>query len=270
MEKTNNYLEDHLVELQAKGKLFFLMNDLKKAFPKYSTNALQMNIKRLSKKNKVRFLMKGFYLIIPPEYYYRKVLPPELFIDSLFKSLERPYYLGLLSASVLHGASHQQAMESYVFINKPSLRQTNVEGIRINYIVKANIPQFGIEKRKTETGYINISSPELTAIDLVEFQHWIGRLNRASTVLHELSEEMSCEKLKAVLQNNFSISVLQRLGYILDCVLQKEELSMVIKNYLSDKKLFRVALKSNSKKEGFPAHPVWKIIENHKIETDFN
>ncbi|MEI7812645.1 MAG: type IV toxin-antitoxin system AbiEi family antitoxin [Ignavibacteria bacterium] len=270
MEKIYNYLENHLSEIQAKGKLFFLMNDLKKAFPEYSSNALQMNIKRLSKKNKVRFLMKGFYLIISPEYYYRKVLPPELFIDPLFKSLGRSYYLGLLSASVLHGASHQQAMESYVFINKPALRQTNTEGIKINYIVKSNTPQFGIEKRKTETGYINISGPELTAVDLVEFQNWIGGLNRASTVLHELSEEMSSEKLKAVLQNDFSFSVLQRLGYILDCVLKREELSSVIKTYLKDKKIFRVPLKTNSKKEGFPVHPFWKIIENHKIETDFN
>ena len=270
MEKIYNYLENHLLEIQAKGKLFFLLQDLRKVFPDYSVNALQMNLKRLSKKNKVRFLMKGFYLIIPPEYFFRKILPPELFIDPLFKYLERPYYLGLLSASALHGASHQQAMETYLFITKPPIRSTNVEGLKINYLVRSTIPQVGVVKRKTETGYINISSPELTAVDLIQFQHRVGGLNRVATLLYELSEEMSAEKLKEVLKNNFSLSVLQRLGYILDCVLHKEDLSLVIKDFLLDKKIFRIPLKSDLKKEGFPVHPVWKIIENYKIETDFN
>ena len=205
--------------------------------------------------------MKGFYLIIPPEYFFRKILPPELFIDPLFNYLERPYYLGLLSASALHGASHQQAMESYLFITKPAIRPTKVEGLKINYLVRATIPQFGVVKRKTETGYINISSPELTAVDLIQFQHRVGGLNRVTTLLYELSEEMSSANLKEILKNNFSLSVLQRLGYILDCVLHKEDLSLVIKDHLLDKKIFRVPLKADLKKEGFPVHPVWKIIK---------
>ena len=36
-----------------------------------------------------------------------------------------------------------------------------------------------------------------------------------------------------------------------------------------DKRIFRVPLKAGLKKEGFLVHPVWKIIENFKIETDF-
>ncbi len=269
-EINRNYLEDYADEVQADGKLYFNLEDVKKRFNANYQTAIKFSLNKLFKKGKIVSVYKGFYVIVPPEYQHRKILPPELFIDPLFKYLKRPYYLGLLSASVLHGASHQQAMESYVFINKPALRSTKAEGIKINYMVRANLPQFGIEKRKTETGFINISGPELTAIDLIEYQNRIGGLNRASTVLYELSEEMSVEKLIEVLRNNFSSSVLQRLGYILDSILNKKDLSQVIQNYLADKKIFRVPLRPDLKKEGFSVHPVWKIIENHKIETDFD
>jgi predicted transcriptional regulator of viral defense system len=160
-------------------------------------------------------------------------------------------------------------MESYIIINKPPIRTTKVEGLKINYAIKSVMPECGIEKRKTDTGYINISGAELTAVDLVEYQNRIGGVNRAATVLFELSDSMKEEKLLEVLNNDISLSVLQRLGYILDVVLNKKELSAVIKDYLSEKKIFRVALKPDSKKEGFKVHPDWKIIENYKIETDF-
>jgi predicted transcriptional regulator of viral defense system len=268
-EKLYNYLDGHLQELLGDGRMSFAITDLRNNFKEYSLNALQMNLKRLNKKKKIKHIMKGFYVIIPPEYQQRKILPAELFIDGLFKYLGRPYYFGLSSAAIMHGASHQQVMESYIIINKPPIRTTKVEGLKINYAVKSVMPKYGIEKRKTDTGYINISGAELTAMDLVEYQNRIGGLNRTATVLFELSDTMKKEKLLEVLNNDISLSGLQRLGYILDVVLNKKELSAVIKNYLAEKRIFRVALKPNIKKEGFKVHPDWKIIENYKIETDF-
>ena len=265
----HNYLEEYLRNLQANGKLFFTMSDIQNEFSGYSLNALQLNLKRLSRKEKVKFVMKGFYIIIPPEYQHKKILPPELFLDSLFKYLNRPYYIGLLSAAALHGASHQQAMEYYVFINKPPIRPTNVEGIKINYIVKSEFPEHGLGQRKTASGYIYISGPELTALGLVEYQQRVGGLNRVSTILYELSESIHPEKLNEALKNKISLSAIQRLGYILDVILDKKEISSVLKKYLSDKIIFRVPLKPGLKKEGFQVNTDWKIIENYKIETDF-
>jgi predicted transcriptional regulator of viral defense system len=274
-EKEYNYLEQYVLKLQSDGRLSFSLDEIRNQFSSSSEIALKFALNRLSKKNKIVSVYKGFYVIIPPEYSNRKILPPELFIDSLFKFLERPYYLGLLSAAALHGAAHQQPQESYVFINKPPLRSTKVEGIKINYVVKSLLPKVGIEKRKTETGYINISSAELTAIDLVEYQHRVGGLSRVATILHELTEAMSPEKLNDVLQNKFSLSSLQRLGYLLDCVLNKNEFALVIQNHLADKKIFRVPLSSTYKKIGLPVpkgktNLIWKVIENIKIETDFD
>lgn len=268
-EKTRNYLGDYISEVQSKGKIFFTLDDLKGKFSLNYNTALKFALNKLFKKGRIVSVYKGFYVIIPPEYQQRRILPPELFIDALFKYLERPYYLGLLSSAILHGASHQQAMESFVFINKPPIRATKVEGLKINYVVKSEFPQIGIEKRKTDTGQMNISNAALTAFDIVEYQHRIGGLNRVATVLYELTEEIAQEKLNEVLKNNITLSVVQRLGYILDVVLEKKELAEVLKNFVKNKKLFRVPLKSGISKTGFDVHPDWKIIENYHIETDF-
>lgn len=269
IERLYNYLDKYLDNQLGEGKMSFSVNELQKIFSEFSLNALQMNLKRLNKKNKIRHVMKSFYSIIPPEYRQRKIIPPELFIDQLLEYLQRQYYVGLLSAAAMHGASHQQAMEYYVFIYKTPIRPTQVEGLKINYVVKNSIPQYGIDKKKTDAGYINISNPELTAVDLIAYQHRIGGLNRASTVLYELSESMSPDKLNEILNENIPFSVLQRLGYILELVLHKKELAGVIKNYLSNKKIFRIPLKPGKTREGFKVNEDWKVIQNSKIETDF-
>ena len=40
-----------------------------------------------------------------------------------------------------------------------------------------------VRKHKTQTGHINVSCPELTAVDLVENEKSVGGLNRVCTVL---------------------------------------------------------------------------------------
>jgi hypothetical protein len=50
-----------------------------------------------------------------------------------------------------------------------------------------------LEKRKTPSGYVKVSSPELTALDLLQFERHIGGLNRAATVIDELSESIKAE-----------------------------------------------------------------------------
>lgn len=266
---SHNYLENYILEIQSGGKLYFTLEEIKKKFNIEYKTAIKHSLNRLFKLGRIVSVYKGFYIIIPPEYKHQKVLPPALFMDALMRYLQRTYYVGLLSAAIYHGASHQQAQEYFIFIKKPPLRPTKAKGLKINYVVKSVMPLISLDKKKTDAGYLNISNPELTAIDLIEFQHRIGGLNRASTVLYELTESMEQGRFEKVLNGGVSISVIQRLGYLLDVVLERKNLSRVAKNFLSDKKIFRVPLKSGVRKEGFPTHPEWKVIENFKVETDF-
>ncbi len=267
--RNNNYLLSWVEKQQSWGKYVFSLEQVKTDFPDISEQALILALSRLSKKGRVLSVYKGFYLIIPPEYASRGLLPPMLFIDNLMKFVDKPYYVGLLSAAALHGAAHQQPQEFFVMTNSKQLA-THKKGLKINYITKRNITEDLLEKRKTEFGYVNVSNPELTAIDLIYYNNRIGGINRAASVLNELTEVMKPERITGELIETFSVPSIQRLGYILDAVLGQVNLAdkLYSKSQHLKKEFFRQPLKSGEEKTGFPTNDRWKIIINIDIEID--
>ena len=264
-----NYLTKYTEERLASGKLYFTLADLRDEFASHSSSALTSSLNRLSKKGKILSIHKGFYLIIPPDRMTKGILPPSMFVDSLMNYLKRDYYVGLISASAFYGASHQQVQEYFLFINKPPLRGKSKKGLKLNFVVKSKITLVGVEKKKTEAGYLNVSSAELTAIDLVKYQNKIGGINRAVSVISELSEEINISRLKDLLDKEvMSNAPLQRLGYIFE-KLNESDLAEVVFNSLIKKQLFKVPLKNNSNKNGFQLNKKWRIIENVELDLEF-
>lgn len=266
----NIKISDWINSLLARGKNAFSLADVKKEFSSLSDIAIKRSLNRLSGKGNIVSILKGYYLIISPEYIARGILPPTLFIDGLMKFLQRPYYVGLLNAASFYGAAHQQPQEFFVFTSLPALLATQRKGIKINYISVKQIPTKLLEQRKTEAGYINISSPELTASDLVQFEKRIGGLNRAATVLNELTEVMRPEQFNEAFINHIPVKTIQRLGYLLDKVLKQESLA----NHLFEQtqhanlNFFRTPLKNNAPLKGFPTDEKWKVVINTEIEID--
>ncbi len=250
--------------------MFFTLEELKERFDSYSFSALSLALNRMVKKGKIVSFHQGFYLIIPPDRMSKKILPPTLFIDSLMQYLGRDYYLGLLSAAAVYGAQHQQAQECFVFISKPPLRTKSKNGVKINFIVKNNFPQVGIDKISTETGYVKVASPELTILDLVKYQNKIGGINRAALIIEELLEEVDAEKFKKLIEAKvFSVATLQRLGYLLE-KLGLHNLADLLFLQLGDGEYFPVPLRSNLRANGYPVNKKWKVIENVKIEFNLD
>lgn len=267
--RNNNYLLNWIEKQQSWGKYVFSLSQVKTDFPDLSELALKRALDRLSNKERIISVYKGFYLIVPPEYTSRGLLPPMLFIDSLMQFVNKPYYVGLLSAAALHGAAHQQPQEFFV-VTDTKQTTTLKKGLKINYITKKSISGSFLEKRKTEFGYVNVSNPELTAADLVYYHNRIGGINRAASVLNELVEVMKPERVTEELINTLTIPTIQRLGYLLDVVLGQKALAD--KLYTESRKLkkefFRQPLKAGIEKIGFPKDDRWKIIVNTDIEID--
>jgi len=273
MKSTNkhNYLLNWLEKQQSYGKYVFSLEKVKQSFPNVSEQALNLALSRLSRKGRILSIYKGFYLSIPPEYSSRGILPPLLFINQLMHYIGKPYYVGLLSAAALHGAAHQQPQEFFVVTNsKQSLTQK--KGLKINFLVKKKIPENFLEKRKTESGYVYVSNPVMTAADLIYYSNRIGGINRAVNVLSELAEAMKTNNINQELIQNFPTTTLQRLGYILENILQKRQLSEKLYNQLMKRtnKLFMQPLKSGNTAGEFPKNNKWKIIINIDIEIEID
>lgn len=258
-----NYLNKYLTQIRAQGRYAFTLEELKAEFNlPYPT--IKQALYRLKSKKEIAQIRQGFYVIIPPEYSKQGMLPPYLFIDDLMKSLNKPYYVGLLSAAALHGAAHQQPMGYTVIVESPAPR--NITKLKIDFYAKQNFIQDGIVQKKTPAGYINVSSPELTALEFFEYIQKFG-INRITTVLQELAEEMKLALLRKIVKQYPNMAAIQRLGYILDRIITEEKMSDILWKVLNERTYFPVPLSPQKEKKG-EIDNKWKIIKNMEIESD--
>jgi predicted transcriptional regulator of viral defense system len=262
------HLENYLRTLQAKGSYSFTLKQVSENYP-VSAKALRQALFRLQKQSKIASVRRGFYVIVPPEYSAWKILPPLRFIDDLMKFLNKPYYVGLLSSASLHGVSHQQPQVFQVITVKPPLRAIVKKGLKVEFVVKSEIQKIGIELKKTDSGYVKVASPELTALDIILYNKQIGGLSRALTLLTELAEVMNPEKLLALAKEVGNMAVLQRLGYLLAVRLGEEKLAAALFEELKDIDLKAIPLLAGAATKGFSVNKKWKVIENISLQSDF-
>lgn len=213
-------------------------------------------------------LRHKFYLIIPPRYSRTGKLPVELYIDKLFTFLGRKYYLGLYSAAKHYGASHQQIQKEYVLHDQTSLLSISKGAIKLDFFTVSNWPEKNILLRKGDAGMFKISSPSLTAVDLVYHQTKIGGLNRTLSILEELAEEIEFSDIKDLLTWYPHKSVLQRFGFLLNEFGQTPESVELIYEHLSLHKFYPVLLSPKSKQKAGAVTNRWKVDVNIKMESD--
>jgi predicted transcriptional regulator of viral defense system len=207
------HLSTYLDALQAEGNYFITKNQMLKELS-INEPSLKNSISRLFKKHRLISLKHGLYLIVPFEYRNIGAPPPDWFIDQLMKAHEALYYVGLLSAAALNGAAHQQPQVFQVITNKV-LRPIKIGRARIVFYLKKDLKNLPFLQIKTPTGYMAVSTPELTTFDLVSYIKQSGHIHHISTVLLELGEIIDPQKLFNI-ASHFPQSCIQRTGYILD------------------------------------------------------
>jgi predicted transcriptional regulator of viral defense system len=259
-----NTLEEFANGVRAMGRYAFALDEVKKSL-ELSDKALNQALFRLKKKNKLAQIRKSFFAIIPPEYSKQGMLPPHLFIDDLMKWLGKRYYVGLFSAAALYGAAHQQPMEYYVITEKPALRNIKSSKLNINFYVKKDWVNSDLVQTKTDAGYMEVSSPELTALDLLTYGNF--GLNRVVTILEELVEEIKPSVLARTAKSFSQTTTIQRLGYIIDKEIGNEKLGGALKKILKERTIYPIPLLKNAGSPGVLDRD-WKIVKNTEIESD--
>ncbi len=171
---------------------------------------------RLQRSRKLLRLRQGFYVIVPPQFASLGAPPPAWFIDALMRWEGEAYYVGLLKAAELHGATHQAVMQFQVVCGK-RLREIRAGRHLIAFYFRRTMesPLPGVEDRKTDAGMMKISSAALTALDLLRYPQASGGIDSVATVLAELAPTIQADEL-ASLSVRVERSVAQRLGFLLD------------------------------------------------------
>ena len=173
-------------------------------------------VERLQRREAVLNPRQGFYVVVPPQYASWGAPPPAWYIDALMGHEDQAYYVGLLKAAELHGATHQAVMEFQVVTAKRVPRIRAGRSLIVFYFRKdMEAVTEGVEDRKTDTGTMKISSAALTALDLVRYPQASGGIDIVATVLSDFGQKIDPEQL-AALSAVVERPVVQRLGYLLD------------------------------------------------------
>lgn len=271
MVKSDLYqVKDWVNDLQKRGRLTFSRQEVAQQFSMKTEISVRNMLSRLVSKGVLVSIWKGFYVIVPFKYAARRIVPPELYLDDLMKFLNRPYYVGLLNAAAFYGAAHQQPQTLSVLTCNPSIRDSNKKGNMICFFVKKEIRPSLLKPFKTETGYLQVSTPELTAADLITYQKEVGGLNRVSTVLNELSGSLNFKNVKSEFFENNPISSIQRLGFLLEEIMQKPDLSndLFLKAKENRCKFQKVPLKYGKTIDNKNVNKKWRIVVNELIEIE--
>ncbi len=255
--------------LQKQGKMTFRLDEASSTLG-ITLVAARLSAHRLSKKKRIFRAYRNFYVIVPLEYQNIGSPPPDWFIAPLMEHLGSDYYVGLLSAAALHGAAHQQPMIFQVVTSKYS-RLIQIPSMDIHLYQSQNIYMDGIEQKKTAAGYINVSTPELTAFDLIRYARVSGHYNHIATVLVELAERLRPKRLasliRSICEEHGDWIYAQRLGYILDRVGFKE-VANPLADVIQKQKPSLGYFISGKIDNVFEKSERWRLYINDRIEAD--
>jgi predicted transcriptional regulator of viral defense system len=251
--------------LQSQGLYSFTRKEALNALG-ISEVALKQAATRLIRKNRIVRILGGFYIIIPLEYLSTGMLPGEWFISDLMKYAEQPFYVGLLSAAYLHGAAHQQPQQFQVVTTQP-LREIKSKGLAIRFFVKKEFNVTPTVQIKTQTGFISVSTPEATALDLIRYARAIGGMDRVLTVLQELGETIESPRLIEAVRADDNPTYAQRLGWLLEKA-GFSEVTRELAEWVNSKNPSPAKLEPSSPIRGSRKDTRWRLLLNSEVESD--
>ena len=256
-------------DLEMTGHSTFSLENVVDAFPSLGRQVVQNNLMRLKREKRIVSVYRRFYAIMPIRYKSRGVIPPTYYVPDLMRFLKRPYYFGLLSAARVWGASHQAAHVDFVTTQYPSLNSSERQNSHIQWCYRYRMPTEFLVERKESDCRVLYSSPELTAVELVQYEQRCGGLSNVATVLAELSDAFAFDKLPDEFFAYCKGVSFQRLGYILEEVIGAKDVAETVyhqwRNHFTP---VSAKLGVLSGKEVFAHSQRWHIEVNDVLEVD--
>ena len=264
-------LKNWIVHQERIGRPCFSHAEVAAAFPALSPNALDAALSRFRATGLLQPVHRGFYCVVPAHYALAGAVPPYYYIDPLMRWMGRPYYVALLSAAELWGASHQKVPVTQVMTELPPASTSASKNPSIEWIYRRRVPEAFLARKNGENGPIVYSGAELTALDLVRYAGRAGGLSFVATVLAELAESTDFAGAGDGVFRTAAVADVQRLGYLFGEVLGDAVRAGVIRDELrrTGAALRTVPLRPGP--GGATASCVdrtWRVAINEQIEVD--
>lgn len=170
-------------------------------------------LSRLRRRKQVFSPARGLYIAVPPEYRSWGALPGEWFIDAMMRHLDRPYYMALLTAAGMHGASHQAPQVFQVMTDRPVERRA-VGRVRLRFYVSEYVKEDPAVRIAVSTGYVVIGSKETTVVDLISRPRDSGGLSNVATIVKEIGELSGSALARIASRRGRAIA--RRVGWLIE------------------------------------------------------
>ena len=265
-------IRDWIHDRETMLRLVFTTKEVRAAFPALSDQVVKNDLLRRAKAGRIEAVHRGVYVIVPAKYERRGAVPPTFYMDSLMRILGRDYYFGLLTAARMWGAAHQLPMSETVVTTRPDMSASRRKNAQVAWCYRDRIPARFVRETKGEYDRVRVSSPELTALDLVRFERFAGGLSRVATVLSELSERADFSNAaESGLLATATVPTVQRLGHLLESVVGDRGRADVLYAQLEKsvgRRFKRVPLDRRGHEETIAVDGRWKVDVNCRIERD--
>ena len=258
-------LQRWMDDRQARGLYTFLRSEAVEGSG-LSVEAVRKALQRLVQRGRLAKVKNYFFVIVPLEHRSALAPPASWFIHDLMNAMNLPYYVGLLSAAAMFGASHQQSQEFQVVTDR-SVRSLSVGRSRIRFVASQFVSKIARKLIRTPTGSIQVSTPESTVVDLVRFAKIAGNLDNVATIIAELVPILRSRELSRAVKVSNDVPNAQRLGYILNQV-GANPLSLPIHRWIERQNPRMISLRSGCNAPDSEPDERWHILVDQVLEVE--
>lgn len=258
-------LDDWVDHRQAHGRYSFVRSEAL-AESGLSPESVKKALQRLARRGRIVKAKAYFFVIVPLEYASAGSPPASWFIHDLMGAMQRPYYVGLLTAAGLYGASHHQPQEFQVVTDRP-VRSITAGRVCIRFFTSRFVSDAAMTDFKTPTGAMRVSTPETTAVDLVRLAKAAGQLDHAASVMAELASRIDAKKLVAVARAVGDVPNAQRLGFILDRV-RARRVAEPLRSWIERQSPKPVSLRSGHHDHDAREDRRWHVLVDRPLDIE--
>ncbi len=208
-------MRDWALALPSQGRFTFTTAEARAATGAASNAAIAAALDRAEADRLIASPVRGFHVVLPLEDRGTGTPSWRLFLDPLLTHLGLPYYVGLLTAASIHGASGQAAQVVQVVAPR-ARRPVRVGRLVIEFAVRRTAARAPVTLVTTPSGRMRVATPELVTLDVVRYPARAAGWDNVATVLRDLAPSLRRAGMREALAVEPATPELQRLGHLLE------------------------------------------------------
>ena len=257
LNKTESFL---LSSLARADKNIFALADAKRIVKKNTKELMHS----LIGKKWVLPLKRGLYVIVPLDV---GIKGADSFIVHNFviaSSLVKPYYIGFWSALNYHGLSDQIPSTTFIATTQAK-KPIEILDVEYHFVRLERNKFYGIMEIEVEGSGVKVSDPEKTIVDCLDHPEHAGGIDEVARSIYFSHQELDFKKIKDYAERSKNVTILKRLGFILEKVGLLDKYKFVFADFKPSKGY--PALDKLSPKKG-KHNSKWGLLINRDINPE--